>query len=190
MDAVGSFEDAGISAIRNRMKDNSKDCNCPHMAMHMLEELESKHHSDEELLVSNVLAHQKEALAHVKKWLDCDECSTPTAIKTLLTLIIQRLTFYLEQGVSHYFGELSQGGAGMDSRYKSKKLLGELQVDSPHEWAQVMRVLLKIRARDLELVLTRLKESALRERRESQLPILTSTTRRAQRIVQELSESN
>jgi hypothetical protein len=51
-----------------------------------------------------------------------------------------------------------------------------------------MRVLLKIRAKDLELVLSRLKESALMERRESQLPVLASTERRTRRIIAELTE--
>jgi hypothetical protein len=160
------------------------------MAMHMLDELESKNHTDEELLVSNVLTHQKEALANVQKWLDCNDCSTPTAVRTLLALIIQRLTVYLEKGVAHYFGELSQGDIGLDDKYKGKKVLGMFQVDSRHEWAQVMRVLLKIRAKDLELVLSRLKESALMERRESQLLVLASTERRTRRIIAELTESD
>jgi hypothetical protein len=178
------------SASQTQIKDASKTCTCPQMAMHMLDELESKNHTDEELLVSNVLTHQKEALANVQKWLDCNDCSTPTAVRTLLALIIQRLTVYLEKGVAHYFGELSQGDIGLDDKYKGKKVLGMFQVDSRHEWAQVMRVLLKIRAKDLEVVLGRLKESALMERRESQLLVLASTERRTRRIIAELTESD
>ncbi|KAF1993252.1 hypothetical protein P154DRAFT_590346 [Amniculicola lignicola CBS 123094] len=184
--AAGSPRAAATEA---QIKDPSLACACPQMAMYMLDELESKHHSDDELSVSNVLTHQKEALAKVQKWLDCSNCSTPTAVRTLLALIIQRLTVYLEKGVARYFGELSQGDSGLDDKYKGNKVQGKFQVDSRYEWAQVMRVLLKIRAKDLEQVLSRLKESALMDRRESQLPVLASTERRTRTIIAELTES-
>ena len=165
--------------IQNAFGD-PQPCSCLQSAVHMLEKLELKIYDDSELSTDIVLKNQKVALTQFHSWLACEQCPTPRATSMLFALIIEQLSLYLEKGVSHYFRQLQQGNKEDKKIYGRPGVVGEYQIESRHEWGQVMMVLLLIRSRELGSAIARLKKRAMLD------PMLAGPERRIRRIMSKL----
>ena len=166
--------------IQNSLGD-TQPCSCSQSAVHMLEELELKDYNDVEVSTDVVLNNQKVSLKQFYSWLACERCPTPKATSMLLALIIERLSLYLEKGVAHYVREMQQGITEDKNAYAGPGVVGEYQIESRHEWGQVMRVLLLIRGRELVSAVARLKKRAMLD------SMLAGTEKRTGRIISKLT---
>ncbi|ORY03470.1 hypothetical protein BCR34DRAFT_573487 [Clohesyomyces aquaticus] len=160
---------------------DDQPCSCSQSAIHTLEELELKDYNDADLSMDVVLNNQKMFLAQFGSWLDCERCPTPMATSMLLALIIERLSLHLEKGVAQYIREMQQGTSESWTSYPGPGIVGEYQIETRDEWAQVIRVLLLVRCKELSGAVTRLKKRAMLD------TMLSGTERRTRKIMSELS---
>ena len=139
---------------------------------------------DTHIPMDSLLTIQKESIAQLQRWIECEVCATPKATTLVLALTLERLSMQLQKGVASY-ARRSRHDVQNDkwsSASANLGVLGGYQVDSHDEWIRIMGVLLLGKAKQLLSA-----KRALGRRRNAADSLLVETEMRLQKMVCDLS---
>lgn len=158
-------------------------CDCLQTSVFLLEELEKKTSSTEPNVLDSVLAHHKDALNHCNTMLCCPRCTIRSENMMLLAVFCEKMVGLCEKVIYTYLRHvhiMSRRDRISEEIMKSRQKLfiGDYEVDVPHEWECLMRMLIILQLRSLRSLVIRMKMIASSASRSAQLSVLHITERK------------
>ncbi|KAI1421882.1 hypothetical protein F5Y12DRAFT_800326, partial [Xylaria sp. FL1777] len=136
-------------------------CQCLQRVLFLLEELDSEAVGTDVKELGPWLSRHKEALRCSEALLMCSLCQAKPERMTILALLTDRLIAMCENVVSAYLltleGDISQRMMGhKDGAWLV--LVGNVEIDSPHEWSALVRTMLVMQLRELDTLMAKFKD--------------------------------
>ncbi|KAI1282774.1 hypothetical protein F5Y07DRAFT_386046 [Xylaria sp. FL0933] len=136
-------------------------CQCLQRVVFLLEELDSEAIGTNVKEIGPWLSRHKEALRCSEALLMCPLCQAKPEHMTILAFLTDRLMAMCDNVVSAYLLSLEGDTSQRIINHKDGAwlvLVGNFEIDSPHEWSALVRTMLVMQLRGLDALMARFKD--------------------------------
>ncbi|KAF2677438.1 hypothetical protein K458DRAFT_395935 [Lentithecium fluviatile CBS 122367] len=163
----------GIALSSPLPKTLNQACQCLEQSSKLVEAWEGRRHDWEHTAIDSLLNLQRQTAQQCNLVLTCEYCSTRSSSLMLPLMLCEKLVCSFE----HYNESYLFAGAG-------KGKLGDFEIQTPQEWAHVMRMLATLQSKATRDLIRRYRVVALSAGWQTQLSILVNIEERFHSIVQ------